>query len=183
VLDLCDLEVPHRNDGAELTVFIPKTPIESVKSAHVSVTNAWMAQTFEYTSPQGVMLRQGIVQEEDQPHLVAGDTLGIVILPTCEPTTLPNACARRAFGSMGVPLLRKFAGLWEIPIRMTDGTLFAILAVMISFLLECSEETLLEILLLRLVQYLPAWAALQDIPEIGDVVELADVAELEVEHQ
>ena len=155
VLDLTEYVIPHRRDDeSSVSVFVPTTPITAVKSAHVVITNSWVAQTFEYKSPHWVMLHQDIAQEEDSACMAQGDAIDICLFPTCAPTTLKEASARKCFGKFGVALLRKLASLWDIPLRHTDGTLFAILVVMISTLLGCDEDTLLDILCLRLEDFL-----------------------------
>jgi len=82
---------------------------------------------------------------------------------------------------MGVPILRKFAAVWGIALRHCDGSLFAVLVIIILALLGCSEEELLDILLLRLVKHVPAWAVLHDMEDIGDVLEHDEVREMQAE--
>jgi len=181
-VELETIELPHADDGSTVSCYIPKLPVRKVSSCHVALIGSWLARTYDFAPPQWTMLHRGV-------HEVAGeafpvqDKIGIVLFPTSDPVELPHAASKKAFGKLGPVILKRFAEHFEVSLRGCDMTLFGILVVLITHFLNPEEDELLDILLLRLEFHVPAWAALEDIPEVSGILGNDEVAELEEELQ
>ena len=179
-IELSEFTVDHAAGAGQRELFQPKTPVEHVTSIHLDNIGEWIGTVFEYRCPQWVFSDRGLASTEDE-HMVlmADEKIGICMVPTHDPEPLRSACARQCFGKAQPPFLRRLCGIWDISLRGCDGSLFAILVIMIIAILAPTEEELLDIVLLRLTQVFPSMASLQDEPEVTDVLEPDEVRELD----
>ena len=184
-----EFSIDHVDGGADsLLVYQPKVPVDHVTSIHIDNVGEWVAMVFQYRAPQWVFIDRGLASDDVEPMVLQdADKIGICMVPTHIQEPMQHACARRCFGRCQVPFLRRLCVMWDIDIRRSDGSLIAILIIMISAMLGVGEEELLDILMLRLEQFVPAMARLVDEPEITDVLEPDEVRELnqalEAEHK